>query len=251
MLKVAKHHTTLDKLQSFTRTFATMMMVVLVFSKPAFADLSPRLITVTGEADVMVVPDEVHVNLQVESFDTELSKAKAANDSAIKQALEIIRKYKIDDKDFRTDFFTVRNGDNYYMDPQTNQQRQKRGFFVTKNVSIILRDVSKFEALYSDALEAGINNIYGVEFQTSKLKEHQNEARVLAINDAKEKAIKLSGELGQEISRPYSIQENVQSDYTPRPMMGRAMIGGAEANPTIALGQIKINASVTVSFELK
>ena len=232
-----------------------ILSTLIFISKPVWADDQPRLVTVTGEADVMTVPDEVQINMQVESFDPILAKAKQTNDEAIKQVLAIVKKYKVDDKDFKTDYFTVRNEDRYYMDPQTNQQRSKRGFFVTKNVAIILRDVSKFEALYSDSLEAGVNNIYGVEFKTSELKKHREEARVLAVKDAKEKAEKLAGELGQSVDKPYAIQENIQSDWNgPRVMAMTKMAmapSASQGNETVALGQIKITASVTVSFELK
>ena len=217
-------------------------------------NFNPRLITVSGEGEVFAVPDEVWVNFLMESFHEKLSEAKKANDEAIKQALDIVKKYQVEDKDFRTDHFNVRNDERYFMDPQTNQQRSKRGFFVTKNVAVVLRDVSKFEALYSDVLEAGINNISGVEFKTSQLTKYRDEARVLAVRAAKEKAQQLASELGQEISRPYTVQENTQTEWGgPRPMMMKmAMADSSSANnETIALGQIKITASVGVSFEMK
>jgi uncharacterized protein YggE len=222
----------------------------------AYCEVEPRLVTVTGEGEVMTVPNEVWLNLQMESFDPILSKAKKSNDDAIKQVLVIVKKYHVDEKDFKTDYFNVRNGDRYFMDPQTNQQRSKRGYFVTKNVSILLRDVTKFEALYSDALEAGINNITGVEFKTSELKKLRDQARVLAVQAAKEKAEKLAAELGQEIGRPHAIHENLQVEpwSGPRMMSKMAMAENVAVEPnneTIALGQIKISASVTVSFELK
>jgi len=231
-----------------------LIALLALFSTPVWADQpQPRLITVTGEGEILTVPNEVHVNLQVESFDPALANAKTANDNSVKQVLDIVKKYGIDEKDFQTDYFTVRNEEQYFMDPQTNQQRSKRGFFVTKNIAIILRDVSKFEMLYSDALEAGVNNIFGVEFKTSEIKKYRDEARKLAARAAQEKASALAAELGQEIGRPYAIQENVQSDSWPRPMMMARMAPSESAggNETVALGQIKITASVAVSFELK
>ena len=216
------------------------------------AELQPRLITVTGEGEVMAVPDEVWVNFQMESFHENLAEAKKTNDEAIKQALAIVKKYKVDDKDFMTDYFTVRNEDRYFMDPQTNQQRSKHGFFVTKNVSVILRDVSKFEDLYSDVLEAGVNNITGVEFKSSEVKKYREQARTMAIQAAKDKAQKMTAELGQTLGRPYTIQENATDWNGPRPMMAMAMLkdSAGSGNATIALGQVKVTSSVTVSFEL-
>jgi hypothetical protein len=238
------------------RKLLTITALALLFSAPVYAEAVPRLVTVTGEADVMTVPDEVELNFQVESFDANLAKAKSVNDESIKQLLAIIKKYQIDPKDFRTDYFTVRNDERYFMDPQTNQQRSKRGYFVSKNVAITLRDISKFEDLYSDALGAGVNNISGVNFKTSQLKKLKDQARTLAVQAAKDKAAKLAAELGQEISQPNNIQENVEAAPWPGPRMGNrvvasAMLAESAENETIALGQIKVSASVTVSFELK
>ena len=237
------------------RKLTAYVLTTLFLSASAFAEEpQPRLISVTGEGEVFAVPDEVWVNFQMESFHEKLSEAKKANDDAIKQALDIVKKYQVEDKDFRTDHFTVRNDERYFMDPQTNQQRSKRGFFVTKNVAVVLRDISKFEAMYSDVLEAGINNINGVEFKTSEVKKYRDEARALAVRAAKEKAQQLASELGQEISRPYTVQENVQTEWGgPRPMMMELGAAGksSENNETIALGQIKITTSVAVSFEMK
>lgn len=222
---------------------------------PAWADEpQPRLITVTGEGEVMAVPDEVLLNLQVETFDPVLAKAKKANDDAVKGTLDIVKKYKVDPKDFKTDYFTVRNEERYYMDNQTGQQRSKKGFFVTKNVTILLRDVTKFEAVYSEALEAGVNNIYGVEFRSSQAKKYRDEARTLAVRAAKEKASAIAAELGQAILRPYQVSESTMPEPWPRPMMAMAMdksAGSSANNETVALGQVKITSSVNASFELK
>src|SRR5262245_23347256 len=106
----------------------SMVLFALVFTAPAFADQpQPRLITVTGEGEVMAVPDEVQVNLQVETFDPVLSKAKKANDDAIKGTLDAVKKYKVDPKDFKTDYFNVRNEERYYFDQASQQQRSRRG----------------------------------------------------------------------------------------------------------------------------
>ncbi len=233
-----------------------LLTLVLFFTTPVHAaEAQPRLITVAGEGEVYAVPDEVAVNFQVEIFDENLDNAKKANDEAVKGAFEVVKKYGVEDKDFRTDYFTVRNEERWYQDPQTNQQRSRKGFYVTKNVSVTLRDVAKFEDLYSDALKAGVNNINGVEFKTSAVKKYRDEARALAVRAAKEKAAQIAKELGEEVGRPYAIQESAQTDWPgPRPMMAMAMLKTADSaanNETIALGQIKISSSVTASFEMK
>ncbi len=227
-------------------------LLLCLLSTSVWADEQPRLVSVTGEGEVFTVPDEIWINLQIEAFDPVLAKAKEANDEAIRAVLAIVKKYKVDEKDFRTDYFTVRNDERYYIDPQSQQQKSKRGFFVTKSVAVVVRDVTKFEPLYSEALEAGITHIFGVEFRSSEMKKHREEARKLAVRDAKEKAQQLAVELGQELGRPHSISENFQQDWPqPRMMMAMDASKASSGDATIALGQIKITVSVSASFELK
>jgi Protein of unknown function (DUF541) len=50
-------------------------------------------------------------------------------------------------------------------------------------------------------------HVYGIEFRTCGLRKHRDAARGLAIQAAREKAIALAGELGQEVGRPIDIRE--------------------------------------------
>jgi len=50
--------------------------------------VGPALVTVTGEAEVRVVPDEVVLTLGVETWDQSLGRAKQANDAAVQRLLD-------------------------------------------------------------------------------------------------------------------------------------------------------------------
>ncbi|MGD9366352.1 MAG: SIMPL domain-containing protein, partial [Desulfobacteraceae bacterium] len=86
----------------------------------------------------------------------------------------------------------------------------------------------------------------------------------LAIIAAREKAIDLAGKLGQKIDKPYKIQENASGWWSwYNAWWGSRWRGGmsqnviqnvaspSESDSSIALGQIKVNAKITVSFELE
>jgi len=129
---------------------------------------------------------------------------------------------------------------------------------------ITLRDLSKFEELLSQSLTAGVNYVQGIEFRTTELRKHRDQARTLAIQAAKEKATALAGELGQKIGEPQTIQEDQSgwwsgysawwgsrwggsmSQYVIQEMSGTDWSGRSG----IAPGQIDVTARVTVSFEL-
>ena len=76
-----------------------------------------------------------------------------------------------------------------------------------------------------------------------------------AIKAAKEKAMALAEALGQKIGKPITISEGTSAQpYYKRAMQNsvRAMDAGAEeSGGSIAPGEIKIEANVSVTFELE
>ena len=102
--------------------------------------------------------------------------------------------------------------------------------------------------------DVGVNSIQGVEFKSSKMEEHEREARKKAMLNAKQKAEDYVSVLGQKVGKALLITDNSQV-YYPQPMYKGAMMGmaaDAESAPrqTLAIGEIEINATVNVSFVL-
>ena len=225
--------------------------LLLSTSLPARAgdEVLPRLITVTGEAEVRVVPDEVVFDLTVQTLDKNLRQAKAQTDERLKRLMELTRRFEVAPKDVQTDYIRV--------EPRYRGNDESRlflGYAVRKDLLFTLRDVSKAEALLSEVIESGITRVNGVSFRTSELRKHRDQARVLAIRAAREKAVALAGELGQKVGKAYSIEEDVPTGrMMSQNITSNAFIteGDSSASAgTLALGQINVNARVTVRFEL-
>jgi len=214
--------------------------------------VGPRLITVTGEAEVKVIPDEVVFDVTVQTFNKDLRTAKAQTDAHLKQVLELTRKYKIEAKDVQTDYIKL--------DPRyrgNDEARLLLGYSVRKDLVFTLRDVSQAESLLSEVIESGISRINSVRFRTSETRKYRDQARAMAIRAAQEKATALTAEIGQKIGKAYSIQEELQSPFPrPSPNFNLSQNSTVEEDTssasegTLSLGVISITAKVTVSFEL-
>lgn len=238
-------------------------VLIIIFTAPLWAleKSAPRLITVTGDAEVRVPPDEVILTLGVETWDKDLGIAKKQNDARVKKILDLAKEYKIEPKLVQTDHLSI---EPRYKNGYTREEFI--GYFVRKTIVFTLRDTSKFEALLSSVLETGANYVHGVQFRTTKLREYRNQARALAIQAAKEKAKALAKELGQKIGKPYSIHEEhsgwwhwYNSSWGSQwggQHMAQNLVQNVRGDPletegSIALGQISVNARVRVSFELR
>jgi len=241
--------------------FLISIIIMLPFLSIA-QQMEKRIITVNGDAEVRVVPDEVLLTFGVETNNKKLNLAKEENDQIIKNIFTVAKNLLVEQKHIQTDYLGIEpRYKDYY-----NHITDFIGYTVKKTIVITIRDLSKFEDVLTNVLGAGANHIHGIKFQTTELRKYKDQARSLAIKAAKEKATAMANELGQKISVPYNIQENnsgwwsgynswwgsrwsglrsqntIQNVQSPNPV---------ENDGTIALGQIKVNASVTVSFELQ
>jgi hypothetical protein len=241
-----------------------LIAVVTIFSLAAWTEhqadpAEPGIITVSGDAEVRVVPDEVVLTLGIETWHKNLNTAKQQNDERVKAVLDLAKRYGIEPQHIQTDHISIEPRYDDY------NRAQLTGYFVRKTIVIILKDLSKFEDLLTDSLEAGANYVHGVQFRTTQLRQYRDQARALAINAAQEKATTLAAELEQKVGQPRTIREDQIGWWSWYNMWwgsyrGRAMSQNViqedthttyETENAIAPGQITVNARVTVSFEFE
>lgn len=223
------------------------------------AEEPQRQISVSGESEVRIAPDEIILTLGVETYNIDLKTAKAENDSLVKSALEIASDYEIPEKYLKTDYIEIQ--------PVFESYNHKQNFLhyqVRKTIALTIRKIDSYEPLLTDMLEAGIDHVIGIDFRTTDLRTHKDAARALAVRAAREKAEAMAGELDQILGEVISISEH-SSGYYPwygSSWYGRSggymsqnviqNTGGAGiSGAVLAPGQISITAKVGVTFVLK
>ncbi len=210
-------------------------------------------ISVSEEAIVYAKPDKATISFGVETNDAKANVAKEANNVVVSKALAAIRKAGVNDDDIQTQRLTVEPSWEY------NNQRRRQEFvgYQVRNVFVVtLKDLDKVEEVIVAAMEAGVNVMRGVNFETTQLAKFREQAREKALIAAKEKADKMAAVLGRTVKQPLDIPD--ESQVGPQ-LVGygamRAMALSAESDgasgPTIAFGQIEIRANVSVVFELQ
>jgi len=214
-----------------------------------------RLISVSGDADVKVAPDQVLLSLEVVTVEKTVSKSKTANDEKVAKTLATIKKAGVAEKDLQTDQLRIEpvNDSGY----SYTKAKDPDGYQTTKSITILLRDVSKFEGLLAAVLEAGTNRVQGITFQTSELRKHRDAARALALKAAKEKAEAMAKEYGLKVGKARSISESSSTWGGPflrgnlAQNAAQNIGGGGDSSESFAAGQIAIHATVQVSFDLE
>ncbi len=242
---------------------AVVMMTSAVWSQqPQMFDDRPR-ISVTGEAVVNVTPDKIVLTLGIETWDAEITTAREKTNDILKQTLTALKELGIPDKAIQTDQLSV--------EPRYNDDYKKQGFigfFVRTTLVVTLSDPEKVETLVTKVLQAGVNYIHGIEFQTTEFRKHRDKARELALKAAREKAEMMAGALGESVGEPIQITEQHSGQdwwyysswsgwgFGRRQGMSQNVMQNASSDtgaPTesIALGKISIRANVSVVFALK
>lgn len=227
---------------------ALLALLVIAVTAPVRAQDSQPKITVSGEAVLKVAPDRVVITFGIETMDLDLEKAKAANDRILQRALQRITGCCAESKDIQTTHLSIA--------PRYRDGKDFIGYFVDNTFAVTLKDPANIEKLLTAALQSGVTNIDNLSFETSEFKKYREQARELALKAAREKADKMAAVLGAKAGAPLQIieQGGDWGYFGPRNMSQNVLQSVGEApddvSGSVALGQISIRASVSVTFAL-
>lgn len=203
-------------------------------------------ITVSGEGKISVMPDRAVLKFGIQNSGKEASEVKNLNDETVDKVLKYIKKFGIATTDYKTTQVSLRKEYDY--------EKKKHFYKAVQSIQITLKDLTKYDELMAGLVDTGINNIDNVEFKSSKIEEHQSNARKLAIQDAKKKAEDYVSVLNQKVGKAIMITDNSQPIYPPmyKNVVYAAMASDAgSARETVAIGEIEITTNVNVSFLLE
>ncbi len=223
-----------------------ILMLALVVMANSFAQEQKQvpMINVSGEGKIKVAPDQALVSISIETKGTKAEDVKRENDKKMEGILKFIKKSNVATEDFQTQRISL--------NPNYDYEKKKYSYIATKSIQILLKDLSKYDALMEGLVNEGINKIDNVEFKSSKMTQLQSDARKLAMKEAVIKAEDYVSVLGQKVGKARLITDNSQI-FIPQPRMyAMKSVASDEAisRETLALGEIEITAIVSVSFNL-
>ncbi len=236
-------------------TLISCMALLTAASLSRADNTTPPLVTTTGNSEVKVVPDLADLRFDIELRNTNLKTALAQEAEKMSQLVAALKAAGIGERDLQTSQVTINPV--YQQENGTYAETAKIAFFsVSQTVGCTLRDIQKITAITTRAIDAGANRVSGVTLRTSRLRQYRDQARVMAVKAAKEKALALAGELGSKVGKPHSITE--QSSEIPTLLLGNSFAqnvaaapGDSGSNSAFEPGIISISATVTVAFVLE
>jgi hypothetical protein len=204
---------------------------------------TPRQISVSGEGKVMVKPDEVIITIGVVNNGEDANEVKKANDATVDKVIKYLKNFKLPEKDYQTQ--------RVYLNRNYDYEKKRHYYSASQTITIYLRDLTRYDALIIGLTDAGVNNIDGIEFRTSKREQYESEARIKAVANAGKKAEDYAKALNLYVGYALAVNDNTQTHYRPLYAMEmKTMADSGVTQETLALGEIEITADVSITYEL-
>lgn len=206
----------------------------------------PRTITVVGEGTVAVEPDVATVQIGVETAGVSAAEASAEASAVMDAVLAALAQLGIPSRDIQTSGFSI------WVERPSGPDGQPSGqviYRVNNSVTVTIRDLSAVGDVLDAAIDAGANNIYGVNFSISDPDKVMAEARKIASENARARAEELASLHGVAVGEVVSISEVIGGGAVPMASINASVAYGGGGGP-IAPGELEMTAQLQVVYAI-
>jgi uncharacterized protein YggE len=229
------------------RVLAAPLLLIATLSCQADIanDPDPATVSVSGEGVVSVAPDMATVTVGVVTQASDAATALAANNDAMAALNKVLDRFDISERDRKTSNFSV--SPRYERNDGRSAPRIA-SYEVSNRVAIRYRKIDRLGELLDSVVKSGGNRVDGLAFGNADEKRHRDEARKLAVTDARHRASIYAEAAGVALGRVLSISE--AGAPQPRSMVRTVTFADSAAVP-ISAGENEIREVVQVVFELE
>jgi uncharacterized protein YggE len=208
-----------------------------------------RTITVVGAGKASGTPDVAYVTVGVETRDDSVQVAVDDNAEIMNDVLDALKALGIADADLQTSNYSVYTERvTPRLGPEAEETEGDLIYQVRNQVSVKVRDLDILEDVLDEAVSAGANSIYGIQFGVDDPSELQAEARADAVEDAKARADSLAELNGVSVGDVMHISEVITG---PGPMLERAAYAVPQgAAAPIEVGELEVHMSVQITYAI-
>lgn len=234
---------------------AATLLIITVFLtgcgslSPSEGSQSVRTMSVSGRGTVELSPDIARVNIGIRSQSPDVAQALKENTANAEAIIQKLLDLGVEQNDIQTRNFNVY--------PQQNQQPGPEGeveetqtFVVENTVSVTVRDLDSLGEILSTAVQEGANTIHGVTFDVEDRETAVEEARGLAIENAKAQAEAIAETAGVVLGPVHSIRIN---EGSPTPVARAVEMEAAQGGGAVPIsgGQLTIRVTANLTFQIE
>ncbi len=207
---------------------------------------NPFGISVFGSAIVRIEPDVVSLNFAVARLQPHPKEAFGD----VRKAAQDVRKYLADAKVSEVGSSRVTIAQTFRF---ISGEQKFMGYTARVGFQVLLHQLDRMEEILAGIVDAGVNEITSVEFQTTSLKEVRADARRRAVKAAQEKAENYCAAAHVALGKVIHIE-----DVNPDTLRGREghVVHEFQPDDSGAIqvfdpGSITVSAAVTIAFEIE
>ena len=213
-----------------------------------------RTITVVGTGEATAAPDQALFRAGVEVTADTVREATRRNGEIMQAIVAALTGMGVAEKDIQTSNFSINleRGYERFPQPEGATEEESIRYRASNMVQVTVRDIGKVSDLLDATIEAGANNIWGVEFTIDETEALESNARTEAMQDARARADELAVLAGVKMGQVVSVSESV-AGY-PVPLAGVTVeraVGMGGGGPSISPGEATIRMQVQVTYEIE
>ena len=193
-------------------------------------------------------PDIAHVTVGIETQAPSLQTAVDENKAKMTVLLETLKKLGMADKDIQTSNYSVYTERVTPPTPGAEVSADQMIYHVTNQVDVIVRDVNQLGDVLDQAVAAGANNIYGVNFSVEDTAKLETDARAKAVENAKARAQELAQLNGLQLGEVLSVSEVIGGSAFPMDYGVKGMGGGGTP---VQPGELEMSLSIQITYAAK
>ncbi|HTJ72121.1 MAG TPA: SIMPL domain-containing protein [Actinospica sp.] len=200
--------------------------------------------SVFGAASVDAAPDLARLRVAIKQTFPKPAEAFAVTRGAVNRVREVLRGHGIPDTAVSTSRLNLQSTWSF-----NNNERKFLGYACTASFVIEVRELEGLEAILIDVVEAGANQVDGVEFDVSSKKQLRAQAREAAVAAAQEKATVYAQAAGVRLGPVVHIKD-IDSEQMQNAYRSHAQAATTGGEGDLTPGKITVSAGVVLGFSL-
>ena len=205
-------------------------------------------ISVSGTGSVTVTPDIGVFDIGVEVTEDSVALARSGASEAIQRVRASITGNGVDERDIATRFFNIYPQYDYDND---DDGPRITGYTVSNHIEVKVRDIDRLSDILDQAVTAGGDAIRvgGISFRVDEPEQYADEARKLAVEDARARAQQLADLAGVTLGSARTISES-SGGFAQRGFADAPAAFAADSSTSVSAGESEVSVSVHIVYAI-
>lgn len=129
-----------------------------------------------------------------------------------------------------------------------------KGYIILQSYEVKIREMARASQIFGEFSAIGVDEVGGLNFIVDSIEKVKSQARIKAIENARQEAMATAKALGVKIKKIVKFYEDDNSYPViayGRMASAKMMSEGASPSAEIMAGEELVNSSVTITFEFE